>query len=486
MKDLEDETRDGCQNCTQRNPTTPKRVALTVVGEVHGLEYLAQRPCETASKAEATATKRTRGREPPTHLPYDPCRDRETIPNEHTVGMAQFRYGPVQPSMTLGRLANKHVRSMSQSATHRFGLPSKSSTITTEGPRYTYPSANGSLEAATGYQSFFKKRRLEGNRPAGSSLADPTSARHVANEHSQKNRWQNIILEPRGGNEHQSTCSPPGPLTKDVNIHSPVPEKMNQSLNNSVELFMETQSADPHPGSPSRMFKIPKITPRVNASATDSVELPIRHRPLRPHPGPPSRTFKIPKVTQRVNPPATKPLERPMEYRPANPPPGHPTRPRMLADVDLQRIAAAAHLALESSTSRHRVIKERLQGRDHIANSSSPQTVAAGTIPPPLPPSVEEAYKKKCIELKRRMQEVEESNDVFRVRKARLARGIRKMRLERAYLLEMLGKRMKKNGSSVDGFPQPYDEESDGSSEGPPTVFIPSSDKQTIASEIPR
>ena len=149
----------------------------------------------------------------------------------------------------------------------------------------------------------------------------------------------------------------------------------------------------------------------------------------------------------------------------------------MLADVDLQRIAAAAHLALESSTSPHRVINERLQGRDLIANLSSSQTVAAGTIPPPLPPSVEEAYKKKCIELKRRMQEVEESNDVFRVRKARLARGIRKMRLERAYLLEMLGKRMKKNGSSVDGFPQPYDEESDGSSEGPPTVIVPSSSR---------
>ncbi|KAL2056109.1 hypothetical protein ABVK25_003752 [Lepraria finkii] len=95
--------------------------------------------------------------------------------------------------------------------------------------------------------------------------------------------------------------------------------------------------------------------------------------------------------------------------------------------------------------------------------------VAAGTIPPPLPPSVEEAYRKKCIELKRRMTEVEESNDAFRVRKARLTRGIRKMRLERAYLLETLGKRMKKNGSSIDGFQQAYDEESEGSSEGPPT-----------------
>jgi hypothetical protein len=109
---------------------------------------------------------------------------------------------------------------------------------------------------------------------------------------------------------------------------------------------------------------------------------------------------------------------------------------------------------------------------DQFANMIWPSSVAAGSIPPPLPPSVEEAYRKKCIELKRRMTEVEESNDAFRLRKARLTRGIRKMRLERAYLLEILGKRMKKNGSSIDGFQQAYDEESEGSSEGPPTVCL--------------
>lgn len=106
----------------------------------------------------------------------------------------------------------------------------------------------------------------------------------------------------------------------------------------------------------------------------------------------------------------------------------------------------------------------------HSANLAPVRPVASHGAPPPLAPSQEEAYRKKCIELKRRLKEVEEQNDVFRVRKARLARGIRKMRLERAYLLEMLGKRMQKNGSSVDGFPLPYDEESEGSSEGPPTV----------------
>lgn len=97
--------------------------------------------------------------------------------------------------------------------------------------------------------------------------------------------------------------------------------------------------------------------------------------------------------------------------------------------------------------------------------------MAAGSIPPTLPPSVEEAYKKKCIELKRRMNEVEESNDAFRLRKVRLMRGIRKMRLERAFLLEVLGKRMRKNGTGINGAHGVYDEDSEGSSEGPPTVY---------------
>lgn len=93
---------------------------------------------------------------------------------------------------------------------------------------------------------------------------------------------------------------------------------------------------------------------------------------------------------------------------------------------------------------------------------------AVNATPPMLPPSVEEAYKKKCIELKRRMNEVEEHNDTLRLRKVRLERGIQKMRLERAILLETLAKRMQKQGA--DGASGAYDDESEGSSEGPPTV----------------
>ena len=117
---------------------------------------------------------------------------------------------------------------------------------------------------------------------------------------------------------------------------------------------------------------------------------------------------------------------------------------------------------------------QREQLLHQTANPIPPPIVAAGIIPPALPPSVEAAYKKKCIELKRRLIEVDEDNDAKRLRIARLHQGIRKMRLERAYLLEALAKRQKKNGSSVDGFPAAYDEESEGSSEGPPTVCYPS------------
>jgi hypothetical protein len=44
--------------------------------------------------------------------------------------------------------------------------------------------------------------------------------------------------------------------------------------------------------------------------------------------------------------------------------------------------------------------------------------------------------------LKRRLNEVEEANDAARQRKARLNRAIMKMRLERAFLLEQLAKRL--------------------------------------------
>lgn len=74
----------------------------------------------------------------------------------------------------------------------------------------------------------------------------------------------------------------------------------------------------------------------------------------------------------------------------------------------------------------------------------------------PLAPSVEKAYYRKCIELKRRLNEVESANDELKTRKVRLDRGIMKMRLERAFLLDELRKRMDhemadSEGSGEDG-----------------------------------
>ncbi|EFW99630.1 hypothetical protein CMQ_7998 [Grosmannia clavigera kw1407] len=72
-----------------------------------------------------------------------------------------------------------------------------------------------------------------------------------------------------------------------------------------------------------------------------------------------------------------------------------------------------------------------------------------------LPPSVEEAYRRKCGLLKQRMADVEETNDAVRVRLARLKRQVEKQRLERAFLLEQLAKRTSANVEDSDGSPSP-------------------------------
>ncbi|KAK1756209.1 Non-histone protein 10 [Echria macrotheca] len=79
----------------------------------------------------------------------------------------------------------------------------------------------------------------------------------------------------------------------------------------------------------------------------------------------------------------------------------------------------------------------------------------ATSTPPALPPSVEEAYRRKCIQLKQRVAEVEEANDAARLRLARMKRQVEKMRLERAFLLEQLAKRTSSNVEDSDGSPSP-------------------------------
>lgn len=95
------------------------------------------------------------------------------------------------------------------------------------------------------------------------------------------------------------------------------------------------------------------------------------------------------------------------------------------------------------------------------ADSAPPPRPTA--IPSTLPPSVEEAYRRKCVQLKNRTNEVEDANDAARLRLARIKRQVEKLRIERAFLLEQLAKRTSANVEDSDGSPSP-----------PPTVrFLP-------------
>ncbi|KAG6237569.1 hypothetical protein E4U25_002578 [Claviceps purpurea] len=76
-------------------------------------------------------------------------------------------------------------------------------------------------------------------------------------------------------------------------------------------------------------------------------------------------------------------------------------------------------------------------------------------VPPSLPPSVEEAYRRKCVKLKNRTNEVEDANDAARLRLARIKRQVEKLRMERAFLLEQLSKRTSANVEDSDGSPSP-------------------------------
>ncbi|KAI0391523.1 hypothetical protein F5Y17DRAFT_468180 [Xylariaceae sp. FL0594] len=75
--------------------------------------------------------------------------------------------------------------------------------------------------------------------------------------------------------------------------------------------------------------------------------------------------------------------------------------------------------------------------------------------PPSLPPTVEEAYRRKCIQLKQRYKEIEEENDAYRLRLERLKRQIQKLRFERAIILDQIAKRTSTNVEDSDGSPSP-------------------------------
>ncbi len=121
--------------------------------------------------------------------------------------------------------------------------------------------------------------------------------------------------------------------------------------------------------------------------------------------------------------------------------------------------------------------------------SSSPSTVKGETAPAPLPPSVEAAYKKKCIQLKKRLNEIEADNAAKRLRMDRNKRFIEKMRLEQAIMLEHLGKIQPKKGLTPEGLPvydfDADDPDSEGSSEGPPTVRMPPQTNPYVKKAMP-
>ncbi|KAI1451144.1 hypothetical protein F5Y02DRAFT_18197 [Annulohypoxylon stygium] len=75
--------------------------------------------------------------------------------------------------------------------------------------------------------------------------------------------------------------------------------------------------------------------------------------------------------------------------------------------------------------------------------------------PPSLPPTVEEAYRRKCIQLKERTKEIEEEAKAYQLRLSRLQRQVQKLRLERAFLLEQVAKRTSTNVEDSEGSPSP-------------------------------
>jgi hypothetical protein len=79
-----------------------------------------------------------------------------------------------------------------------------------------------------------------------------------------------------------------------------------------------------------------------------------------------------------------------------------------------------------------------------------PATRAPSHAQKDLPPSVEAAYYRKCIDLRRRITDISDSNDLHRLRILRQTRGVNKLRLERAFLLEQINKHMEYNADDSD------------------------------------
>jgi len=102
------------------------------------------------------------------------------------------------------------------------------------------------------------------------------------------------------------------------------------------------------------------------------------------------------------------------------------------------------------------------------------ERVIRGTSNSPLPPSVEAAYYRKCIELKRRVEEIESNNDKYRSAINRHASAIKRLRGERAFLIDTI---VRETGTkpATGNSNQPA---SDDSESIPPTVGLPNPPSQ--------
>lgn len=110
----------------------------------------------------------------------------------------------------------------------------------------------------------------------------------------------------------------------------------------------------------------------------------------------------------------------------------------------------------------------------------------SSSLPSNNPPSIEAAYKRKSIALKKRLTEIEEENEIMRLRNQRGWHFIQKMRLETCILLErlatvtgMMGAELPQNagdsvavnggfGAAGHGVKRFLDDETEGSSDEQP------------------
>lgn len=161
-----------------------------------------------------------------------------------------------------------------------------------------------------------------------------------------------------------------------------------------------------------------------------------------------------------------QPFIRP--YPPVCPSADKPARPAFTRANQPAKLALAT-LGASASISHRPTKTATMAPKRKIAETDFESKPA---IPPSLPPSVEEAYRRKCVQLKNRTNEVEDANDAARLRLTRIRRQVEKLRIERAFLLEQLSKRTSTNVEDSEGSPSP-----------PPTVCLATATKPAASAQ---